>query len=188
MELLVLGLVATIGFASYALWSKTRSTELPPGGDLPELDAGERTPSTLQVGDVVQHLGADYLIEGVLALSDDGAGTRLYRLVDGARERFLLAAPSEADPSLLEAAPGFRVDGTPSLVEHGGQSFQLLVRSSGAALRAGSVGERRVGQRVTLAEYAAGAARLLVLHWNDATDAFVGERVPLHLLEFLPGR
>jgi hypothetical protein len=52
----------------------------------------------------------------------------------------------------------------------------------------GTVGDRRAGHRVTLAQYAAGAARLLVLHWTDDTDAFVGERVPLHLLDFLPGR
>src|SRR6478672_89374 len=188
MELLVLGLVATIGFASYALWSKTRTTELPAGGEPPSLEAAERTTTTLQVGDVVQHVGSHYLIEGVLALSDDGAGARLYRLVDGPRERFLLAAPAEPDPSLLEAVAGLALEGTPSLIEHDGLSFQLRSRSNGAALRSGTVGERRAGQRVTLAEYAAGASRLLLLHWSDATDAFVGERVPLHLLDFLPGR
>jgi hypothetical protein len=188
MELLVLGLVATIGFASYALWSRTRAGDLPPGGSPPELESAERTPSTLQVGDVVQHLGADYVIEGMLALSDDVHGARLYRLVDGARERYLLSAPGEPDPSLLEVAPGLKLEGTPSLVEHGGQSFQLRTRATGAALRSGTVGDRRTGHRVTLAEYAAGAARLLVLQWTDDTDAFVGERVPLHLLDFLPGR
>jgi hypothetical protein len=187
MELLVLGLVATIGFASYALWSRSRAQELEADGP-PQLDAAERTAATLQVGDVVQHLGADYLIEGVLALSEDGNGARLYRLVDGGRERFLLSAPGDTDPSLLQAVPGLRLEGTPSLVEHAGQSYQLRNRATGAALRSGSVGERRVGHRVTLAEYAAGAGRLLFLQWTDETDAFVGERVPLHLLEFLPGR
>src|SRR3954454_7759805 len=119
MELLVLGLVATIGFASYALWSKTRTTELPAGGEPPSLEAAERTTTTLQVGDVVQHLGADYLIEGVLTLSDDGSGARLCRLVQGARERFLPAAPAEPDPALLEPVAGLATEGTPTLIEHG---------------------------------------------------------------------
>jgi hypothetical protein len=188
MELLVLGLVATIGFASYALWSKTRTGELPVGAPPPELDAAERTPATLQVGDVVQHLGADYIIEGVLALSGDVSGAKLYRLVDGANERYLLSAPGEPDPALLEVARGFKLEGTPALVEHDGQSYRLRSRATGAALRSGSVGDRRAGHRVTLAEYAAGAGRLLVLQWSGDTDAFVGERVPLHLLDFLPGR
>jgi hypothetical protein len=188
MELLVLGLVATIGFASYALWTKTRTADLPPSAPTPELDSAERTPATLQVGDVVQHLGSDYIIEGVLALSDDVNGAKLYRLVDGANERYLLSAPGEPDPSMLEVATGFKLEGTPALVEHGGQSFQLRTRATGAALRSGTVGDRRTGHRVTLAQYAAGAARLLVLQWTDDTDAFVGERVPLHLLDFLPGR
>jgi len=188
MELLVLGLVATIGFASYALWSKTRTADLPPSAPPLGLDAAERTPSTLQVGDVVQHLGADYLIEGVLALSDDAESAKLYRLVDGAHERYLLSAPGEPDPALLQAAPGLKLDGTPTLVEHAGQAFQLSSRTTGAALRSGTVGDRRSGHRVTLAAYAAGGARLLILQWTDDTDAFIGERVPLHLLEFLPGR
>jgi hypothetical protein len=188
MELLVLGLVATIGFASYALWHKTRTADLPPSVPPHELDAAERTPATLQVGDVVQHLGSDYLIEGVLALSDDVNGAKLYRLVDGPTERYLLSAPGEPDPSMLEIAPNFKLEGTPSLIEHGGQSYQLRSRATGAALRSGSVGDRRAGHRVTLAEYGAGAGRLLILQWTDDTDAFVGERVPLHLLDFLPGR
>src|SRR5262249_7364950 len=59
MELLVLGLVATIGFASYALWSRAQTSGGPEGG----AGAGERSLVNLQVGDVVQHLGSDYLVE-----------------------------------------------------------------------------------------------------------------------------
>ena len=59
MELLVLGLVAGIGFASYALWHKARKDE----GDALTAERkrlmppAERSPTTIQVGDVVQHLG-----------------------------------------------------------------------------------------------------------------------------------
>ena len=74
---MVLGLVATIGFASYALWSKSRQADERPASPPPLLDAPERTPQTLQVGDVVQHLGTDYLVEGALAFSDDGRAARL---------------------------------------------------------------------------------------------------------------
>jgi hypothetical protein len=196
MELLVLGLVASIGFASYALWSKARSAELP--GPPPELESPERTVGTLQVGDVVQHLGIDWLIEGVLTLSE--GGTRLYRLADGATERFLFAAHGDPEPALLSAAPDLAdvVGGAPERFEHAGHFYQLKVRETAAVLREGSLrrdappGARHAtsneGNRVGLAAYAAGALRLIVLHWADHSDAFVGERVPAHLLEFLPGK
>ncbi len=188
MELIVLGLVASIGFAGYAWWSKARAAELTTP---PELEAPERTVGTLQVGDIVQHLGTDWLVEGVLTLSDDGRGTRLYRLADGALERFLFAGHAEPEAALLAAAPGVQVEGAPERVEHDGQSYQLKTRESAAVLREGTVGERRAlnaGSRVGVAAYTAGALRLVVLSWADQCDAFVGERVPTHLLEFLPGK
>jgi Domain of unknown function (DUF4178) len=188
MELLVLGLVATIGFASYALWSKSRQPDETAPQAPPLLDAPERTPSTLQVGDVVQHLGTDYLVEGALTFSDDGRAARLFRLVDGAAERFLYAGPTEPDPLLLEAAPTLTVEGAPETLVHAGQSFRLRSRVSTSVLRAGAAFERRAGDRVGLYEYAAGGARMVVLSWGDQADAFVGERVSSHLLELLPGK
>src|SRR5437660_9358829 len=93
MELLVLGLVATIGFASYALWSRSQ-----PGPADPRRD--DRTPANMQIGDIVQHLGTDFLVEGSLTLAEEdtaggGAGPRLYRIADGGRERYLYVAPGE---------------------------------------------------------------------------------------------
>ncbi|HZS40972.1 MAG TPA: DUF4178 domain-containing protein [Polyangia bacterium] len=188
MELLVLGLVATIGFASYALWSKSRQADETAAPPPPLLDAPDRTPSTLQVGDVVQHLGTDYVVEGALTFSEDGRAARLFRLVDGGAERFLYASPGEPDPLLLDAAPGLAVEGAPETLVHAGQSFRLRSRAIAAVIRAGAVGERRAGDRIGLYEYAAGAARLVVLSWTDQADAFVGERVASHLLELLPGK
>ncbi len=190
MELLVLGLVATIGFASYALWSRARTAE--EGGIAPPaLEAPDRTPANLQVGDVVQHVGTDYLVEGVLTLSEGGPKpARLYRLADGGAERFLYATPAEPDPSLLDAVPALAVDGAPEAVLHGGRSFRLRSRTHASVLRAGAVGESRAGagDRVGLLEYATASSRLVVIHWSDRAEAFAGERVPSHLLELLPGR
>jgi hypothetical protein len=186
MELLVLGLVATIGLASYALWQRARAAETPA---LPP--AEERTPTSMQVGDVVQHLGADFLVEGVLTLAQDsevGGGARLYRLVDGPRERFLYAAGA-AEPLLLEEAHDPTLDAASDSVEHAGRHFRVREVAQATALRVGSVGESRGSGRVTVRQYAAdGPTRLLVLAWSDHADLFVGERVPAHLFEILPGR
>jgi hypothetical protein len=193
MEFLVFGLVATLGVATYALWQKTRAAAtLPKSRDqrqLPPPADEERTPATLQVGDIVQHMGTDYLVEGVLTLSEDGRGARLFRLVDGAEERFLYVVP-DGEPVLLRAAPGLVVEGPPAgALVHDGQRFALKARATGTVIRAGAVGERRGGERVAVLEYAgAGAARLLVLDWSDRCEPFAGERVAPHLLEILPGK
>ena len=191
MELIVLGLVATIGVASYALWSKARA-EAPPSGPLAPKsdDAAERTPSTLQVGDVVSHLGTDWVVEGVLALSEDGRVERprgrLMRLADGIAERFLWTSSSESDPAFVAPAP-LDVEGVPAVVQHAGQTFRLTSRATVGALRSGTVGPAR-GEHLGLAEYAAGPSRLVVLDWGAASQAYVGERINQQQLEFLPGR
>src|SRR3954470_12673014 len=104
MELLVLGLVAGIGFASYALWHKARKDEGEAlGAEKKRLMApktADRSPTTLQVGDVVQHLGSDMLVAGVATFSEDGRGARLYRLFDDRGERFLFAKAGGSDPLL----------------------------------------------------------------------------------------
>ena len=187
MELIVLGLVATIGVASYALWSRARA-EAPPSGP-PALNAAERTPGSLQVGDVVQHLGTDWVVEGVLALSEDGRAEkprgRLMRLADGGAERFLWTSSTESDPSFVALAT-LAVEGVPAVVQHAGQTFRLTARATVGALCSGTVGPGR-GEHVGLAEYAAGPSRLVVLDWGASCEAYVGERIGSHQLEFLPG-
>jgi hypothetical protein len=189
MELIVLGLVAGIGIASYALWSRARASDAPLSP--PELESGDRTVATLQVGDIVQHLGTDWIVEGCLQLADDSRSLHLYRLVDGAAERYLFVSANEPDPSLLSAAPELRLEGSPESLEHAGQAYTLRARATGNAIRSGVVGTRRqnpFGERMGLVEYAAGALRLVVLHWGDRSDAFLGERVATHLLELLPSK
>jgi hypothetical protein len=185
MELLVLGLVATIGFASYALWSRSQ-TGAPDDAERLE----ERTPSTVEVGDIVQHLGTDFLVEGSLTLAEEeagsGPGSRLHRLVDGGRERFLYVAGGE----LLLLDETTLADATISdALEHDRQHFRVRERVRATALRSGQVGNRRPGGRVVVRLYAAdAAARLLVLEWSDHLDAFQGERVSPNLIDVLPGK
>jgi hypothetical protein len=178
MELLVLGLVATIGFASYALWSRAAATP-------PDEPPGERTPEDLQVGNVVQHLGTDFIVEGSLTLAeeDGGTGRRLFRLADGARDRYLYVGGGE----LLLLDETTLADSTPSdSLEHDRQHFRVRERVRATGLRSGAVGARRPGGRVVVRLYATGAAaRLLVLEWPDHVDAFLGERVSPNLIEIL---
>ena len=183
MELLVLGLVATIGFASYALWSRAQATG-------PSEKREERTVANLQVGDIVQYLGTDFIVEGSLTLAEEdakGPGPRLYRIADGGRERDLYSAPGG---ELLFLDETTLVDTTISdALEHQGQHFRTREQVRSTALRSGQVGTRRMGGRVMVRLYAAGtSSRLLLLEWPDHLDAFSGERVSPNLVDVLPGK
>ncbi len=194
MELRLLGLVAGIGFASYTLWQKARKEEHEAAAaQRKRLAPAERTPTTIQVGDVVQHLGSDCLVEGVLTLSEDGRGARLYRMLDDAGERFLFARTGNVDPLLLAPAPELSLVETggapPEMLQHARASFRQTARVQASVIRVGQLGQRKAGDLVRLFEYAGpGPSRLLLLDWGERVEAFAGERVAAHLLEILPSR
>lgn len=191
MELLVLGLVAGIGFASYALWHKARKDEGEAlAAERKRLTAPvERSPTTIQVGDVVQHLGSDMLVEGVVTFSEDGRGARLYRLFDDAGERFLFARAGGADPLLLAPAVVSVEGEPPETLSHAGASYRQTARAQVSAIRVGQLGARKHGERVRMFEYAGpGPSRMLVVDWGDRVEAFAGERVLASALEILPAR
>ncbi len=182
MELLFVGFLATMGLASWALFRRNARP--------PALPSGERSLHTLQVGDVVQHLGRDYLVEGTLAFggAQSEEGAHLYRLTDGAKIVYLWEA-GEGDPGLLQRRPNERFDPPTDALELDGALYHRKMTRELTALRSGDVGLRRVGGRVTVRLYAGGdGLLLLLLGWSDTTDAFFGKRVAAHLFDLLPGR
>jgi hypothetical protein len=197
MELLVLGLVAGIGFASYALWNKARKDESEALAAekkrlmAPPNTTGDRSPTTIQVGDVVQHLGSDMLVEGVVTFSEDGRGARLYRLFDDRGERFLFAKAGGSDPLLLAPATVTLEAAAepPETLTHAGAPYRQTARAQASAIRVGQLGARKHGDRVRMFEYAGpGPSRMLVVDWGDKLEAFAGERVLASTLEILPAR
>lgn len=198
MELVILAIVAGLSFASYAIWKQARGApdepaapgalDGPPGAAALLTD-GERTIHTMRPGDVVSHLGQDFLVEGVLTFSDDGRVTRLYRLVDGGQERWLGARPGDDSPLLLDEAADFAVEANgPEAITRGGLPFRLAHRESALCAAAGAVGGEREGGRAQLYEYVgAGTARILALVWPGRVDTFAGERVARHFVDILPG-
>jgi hypothetical protein len=195
MELLLLGMVAGIGFASFALWQKARKEEDQAAAQRRKrLSAPvDRTPTTIQVGDVVQHLGSDYVVEGVMTLSEDGRGARLYRMFEDGGESFLYAKTGTADPLLLKPAPELSLadlgGAPPETLTHARASFRQTARVQASVIRVGQLGARKATDRVHLYEYAGpGPSRLLLLDWGERVEAFAGERVAAHSLEILPSR
>ncbi len=193
MELIILAVVAGLSFASYALWRQARGGEQPRALDKPEtagaLTDGERTIHTVQPGDVVTTLGVDYLVEGALSLDDDGRVTRLYRLVDGGRTRWMAARPGDDHPYLLDESDLAVEANGPESITFRGLPFRLAARESVVVAPLGSVGEGRPPGRIQLWLYVGGgAARVLALSWPARVEAFTGERLEPHFVDILPGK
>jgi hypothetical protein len=196
VELIVLGLVAGLSFLSYALWKRSRGEELEQAllaerAGAPTL-AEEPTLQTLRPGDVVSHLATDYLVEGVITLDDDGELTRIYRVADGARVRWLAVRPGDGEPLLLDevrdlASMSMEVS-APAELRHGGADYRLSARACARVRLVGTLGAGRAGDRAWLYDYAGlGPKRILALAWKERTDTFLGESVGASMLEILPG-
>ena len=207
MELIVLGLVAGVSFLSYALWKRSRTEglaqALPKERAVALLDSGETNFSALRPGDVVTHLMTDYIVEGAVTLDDDGRVTRLYKLADAGKVRWLGVRPGEQEPLVLDqiTRPDGMLPAAMHVPEHlvlAGVPYRLAARVSARVRRAGNLGMLGVSpgspppvenasERAWLYDYAgAGAQRILALSWNEHTEAFVGEPVPRTMLQVLP--
>lgn len=187
LELLFLALATSVSAGSLLMWSRSRRRRAPLAP--PALPSADRTALTLQIGDVVEHLDRDYLVEGALLLSESPRAARLCRLIDGATERFLYATThTEIDAwmlSPLERAPESRAEA----LLHDGERMRLDRRWRAAALGAGKMGRRSFDAEVDVFEYVAPTGSvLLVLDGASRSTAFFGARALAHTLEFLPGR
>ena len=187
LELAFLFLAASVSAASLLLWSRSRRQQ--EAAAQLALPSADRTALTLQIGDVVEHLDRDYLVEGALLLSESPRAARLCRLTDGAAERFLYATThGDGEAWLLkpmDRAPETRAEE----LTHEGERLRLDRRWHAAALGAGKIGQRSFDAEVDVFEYVAPTGRvLLVLDGSGKGSAFSGERLLPHTLEFLPGR
>lgn len=195
MELVILALVAGLFFTSYALWRRARHAAN--AGDktiegrkaAPALPPAERTIHTITNGDVVTYMDTDWLVEGVLTLDEDGRVTRLYKMIDGAKTRWLAARPGEDEPFLLDEAPELVIDPSgPDALTHAGIPYRLTARAVVQVIRSGSLGATRPGEKARLYEYTgAGSTRLVAVAGGERVDVYRGERVPATMIDILPG-
>ena len=155
-----------------------------------DLRAAEPGLASLRVGDVVTYIRTDYVVEAVLSFDDDGQVTRLYRIADGNRVRWLALRAGDPDPVFLEeiAALEVAVDvNAPDQLTQSGIHFRLASRASTRVSLVGSL-PRPPGDRAWFYDYAgAGRRRLFAIAWGDRSNGFLGESVDAGMFDILPG-
>ena len=195
MELIVVGLVAGLSFLSYALWKRSRTEALSQA--LAEeratalLGSSEANLQALRPGDVVTHMTTDYIVEGSIALDEDGRVTRLYRLADGGKVRWLGVRPGDGEPLVFDQIPDAGLVGNAQeLVTFAGEPYRLAARASTRVKRAGAIGgvaSDKHGERAWLLDYAGvGIKRVWALAWSEHTEIFAGEPVHRGMIDVLP--
>ena len=144
----------------------------------------------LTVGDVVNHEGADFIVDGTLRFEQGGFVWQEHLLVDGGRRMWL----SVEDDEGLELCEWTRarfpgLEPGPNSLEHEGVRYELEERGSAAYTSEGRTGAPPSG-RAEFADYVAGDRRLSFERYGSSGDweVSVGRVVPDGALDIFPAR
>lgn len=160
------------------------------------LAAGQPSPSlrsdvrALRVGDVVNHDGGDFIVEGTLRMEQDGFRWAEHRLADGPRSLWLSVEDEEGlEVVVWDRSRGVELEPGPSTLTHEGVSYELDERGKANYTAEGSTGTA-TGGRMEFADYQAGERRLSFERYGDDADWEVGlgKAISEHALDIYPSR
>lgn len=203
IALLIAGGAVTVG--GLALSAKRRretgagGTALLTDGDAKLL---ERTLSDLRVGDVIQHEGRDYLVEGVVAYDEDGHRWSAGRLVDGRDVLWLVAGMerlgSKDSVRIVRSDEEMQISGyPPETLVRADVRYNLDTRGTASAKFKGDVGKlpgKRGDPSLDTVERcrwwryeSVSDDTLIIEQWSGEYRALRGKRVARDVVEMIPG-
>jgi hypothetical protein len=206
MEVLIVIIALLLVAGGVAVFMRGRSRERVGGGG--GGSGGERRPAGLQagaaaqpqrsdvrslrVGDVVNHEGGDFIVEGTLRLEQGGFRWAEHRLVDGPRSLWLSVEDDEGLECVIwDRGRGIELEPGPRSLTHDGVAYELEERGKANYTAEGSTGTAQSG-RLEFADYAAGEKRLSFERFGDDADSGwevgVGQVISEHMLDIYPGR
>lgn len=153
---------------------------------LPSLD---RNIFTLQIGDIVQFEGADWVVEGRLTFDDSGYTWFEYMLQDGDEIRWLSVEEDDrVEVCWMETVSNLDVSSKPpERITHNGITYEQTEIGIAKMERIGTTMNKQA-QICRYYDYgAADDQRLSVENWNDDIEVSVGRRIHPSSLTLLPG-
>lgn len=144
----------------------------------------------MKVGDVVNHEGRDYIVEGTLRFDQGGFRWEEHRLVDGPDSLWLSVEDDEGlEIVVWERLRGAALEPGPGSLEHGGVSYDLDERGRANFTSEGVTGAPG-GGKAEFADYAHGDHRLSFERYGDdgGWEISVGRVISEHALDIYPSR
>lgn len=203
LEWVLIGAAAAVGggFVAYKVGRSRGAARALPARSAGKSAGGsllERTIKDVRVDDVVQHVGRDWLVEGIVQYDEDGHTWRGARVIDGAEERWFVVGLERTGGTtlrLLQVAAGLELTGyPPETLEHGGTTFKLAQRGTATAVLSGQLGSLPGAKGIAAGGstrcrwwryQAAGEKTLVVEQWGEVYRALAGDLVPMDEIDLL---
>ena len=142
----------------------------------------------LRIGDVVNHDGRDFIVEGTLRFEQGGFRWDEHRLIDGSHRVWLSVEDDEGlEVIVWERLRGAALEPGPASLEHGGVTYELDERGRANFTSEGLTGAPG-GGKAEFADYAQGQHRLSFERYGDHTgwEISVGRVISEHALDIYP--
>lgn len=183
-----LGIAAIVLIAGgLVLWQRQRN--LPERSRQAALPSLRRTVFNLQIGDIVQYEGADWVVEGRLTYNESGFTWQEYLLQDGDTIRWLsVEEDDQVEVEWLETVKGLEIsDVPPRQITYAGITYQRESMGTARMTRTGTT----LNRRAELCHYfdysGPNQAVLSIENWGDEYEVTAGYRIRPSALTLLPG-
>jgi hypothetical protein len=192
-----LGIIAIVATGVVLLVLQQRGT-LPGVGGNQHLPSLERTVFTLEIGDIVQYMDTDWVVEGRLTYEDDGYSWFEYLLQNGdspigdsfaSHIRWLSVDEDDrVEVFLLEPNNQLEVSKEPpKQLTFEGETYRCVESGIATMTRIGTT-LRRTAERCRYFDYEGAENRVISLEdWNGDIEVTVGQRINPRMLTLLPG-
>ncbi|HEY9667842.1 MAG TPA: DUF4178 domain-containing protein [Coleofasciculaceae cyanobacterium] len=149
----------------------------------------ERTIFTLEIGDIVQYMDTDWVVEGRLTYDVNGYTWFEYLLQDGELIRWLSVDEDDrVEVALLEPVNQLEISKQPpEQLMFAGESYRLVDSGVANMTRIGTT-LKRTAERCRYFDYQGSADQVLSIeNWDGEIEVTVGQRINPRMLTLLPG-
>ncbi len=183
-----IGIIAIVSAGIVLLVLQQRGA-LPGTGGSRKLPPVERTVFTLEIGDIVQYMDTDWVVEGRLTYEDNEYTWFEYLLQDGDRIRWLSVDEDDrVEVALLEPTTQLEVSQQPpKQLTFAGETYRCVESGMATMTRIGTT-LRRTGEHCQYFDYRGSNDQVLSIEdWDGEIEVTVGQRINPRMLMLLPG-
>lgn len=182
----LIGILVIIAIAVGYVLRQNKLSATPNREELPPL---ERTLFTLQIGDIVQYFGTDWVVEGQLTYNEDGFTWLEYMLQDADRISWLSVEEDDLlEVQWLEPTNALEVGSNPPKdLTFEGEVFRCVSSGFAVMKRKGNI-QRRRSEECHYYDYQGPGDRVLSIEdWDGEVEVTIGKKIRPSSLSLLPG-